>query len=421
MCKRPHHNLLSHTILTGLLISSSICAQGVHVEGQLSGWALANLEKNGEKQIGLRYIPNLSVQGSISENWTSDMEFSVNTFGSSQLNESNPIKTDGNLKLYRLWFRIASNQFEARLGLQKINFGSAALLRPLMWFDRIDSRDPLQVTSGVYSLLFRYTFLNNANIWLWGLYGNDEVKGWETMPSDDRVVEYGGRFQYPLFTGELAFTYHHRSIDLRKGLQDLLGSIDVPLLFDPSDLSMFGIKNVPENRFGLDGKWDIGVGIWFESVLIHQNMDNYNWILSSGNMDNIIGSYSSLFAFQYQRFMNVGMDYTFGIGNGLHVLGEHFLFDVSEKTLGSGERMGTFTALSLNYPMGLLDSITGVIYYDCENFQWYRFFNWQRSYDHWSIYLMGFWNPNQVQIYGNQQGSNLFAGKGVQFMVVFYH
>jgi len=54
--------------------------------------------------------------------------------------------------------------------LQKINFGSATLFRLLMWFDRIDPRDPLKLTDGVYGLLLRYYFHNNTNIWLWGLY-----------------------------------------------------------------------------------------------------------------------------------------------------------------------------------------------------------------------------------------------------------
>lgn len=404
-----------------ILNCSALYPQTFGFQGQVSGWMTINADRLSESQVGLRYIPNLSIQRSVSMNWALDMELSVNTFGTGQSNGSNSIQTDGDLNLYRFWFRLASHQFEARVGLQKINFGSAAILRPLMWFDRIDSRDPLQITSGVYGLLCRYYFLNNANIWLWGLYGNDEVKGWETLPTDDSVVEFGGRFQYPIFTGELAFTYHHRSIDLKKGLQTILADIDMPMPIDPFDLPTISLKNIPENRFGLDGKWDIGVGFWFESALIYQDLKDYDRMLENGEIRDIMGSYSDLFAYQYQRMVNIGMDYTFGIGNGVHVLGEHFLFDVAETSFGSGQKMGTFTALSFNYLVGLLDSMTGMIYYDWENKAWYRFFSWQRTYDRWSLYLMGFCNPKQIQIYGNQQGSNLFAGKGIQFMVVFYH
>ncbi|GAI27146.1 unnamed protein product, partial [marine sediment metagenome] len=59
-----------------------------------------------------------------------------------------------------------------------------------MWFDRIDPRDPLQLTDGVYGLLLRQYFLNNANIWVWGLYGNDDLRGWEYLPSEAKSVEF---------------------------------------------------------------------------------------------------------------------------------------------------------------------------------------------------------------------------------------
>ena len=112
-----------------------------------------------------------------------------------------------------MWVKFSGDQFELRAGLQKINFGSAQMFRPLMWFDRIDPRDPLQLTDGVYGLLARYYFLNNANIWLWGLYGDDKIKGWELIPSKKNSIEYGGRVQLPLYTGEIAATYHHRTAD----------------------------------------------------------------------------------------------------------------------------------------------------------------------------------------------------------------
>ena len=109
--------------------------------------------------------------------------------------------------------KFSGDQFEVRAGLQKINFGSASMLRPLMWFDQIDPRDPLQLTDGVYVLLGRYYFLNNANIWVWALYGNDSRKGWEQIPSLKKVPEFGGRLQLPVSHGELGTTYHYRVAD----------------------------------------------------------------------------------------------------------------------------------------------------------------------------------------------------------------
>ena len=392
-----------------LLIPAKVMSQTYDVQGQLSGWVMYSEETSSHTHVGLRYIPGLFISRHVTGEHSIDAELSLNSYGTGLIHELDDMETDGKIKPYRLWLRFSGSQFEIRLGLQKINFGSATLLRPLMWFDRIDPRDPLQLTDGVYGALFRYYFLNNANIWLWGLCGNDETKGWEIIPSDESAIEYGGRFQYPVLTGEIAFSFHHREADLKKGISDLVSTVNAPFPFDFLKQLDRIRATVPEDRFGLDAKWDMEVGVWFEGVMMHQEIDpsllNYLRVLDMG---------------EYQRYMNVGCDYTFGLGNGLHVLGEHFLVEVSDKAFGSGEGI-EFSALSMNYPLGLIDNLTGIVYYDWENHDWYRFVNWQRTYDNWRFYLMGFWNPAQFQMYQQQESANTFAGKGVQLMVVFNH
>jgi hypothetical protein len=335
--------------------------------------------------IGLRYLPEFSLKRPIGKSIFFDGDLSLNLYGSGQIHSLDHIETAGKTKLYRMWLRFSSPRFEARLGLQKINFGSAMLFRPLMWFDRIDPRDPLQITAGVYGLLLRYYFQGNTNIWLWGLYGNEGTKGWESFPTYDKSAEYGGRIQAPLPRGEIAFSYHHRQMDLER---------------EPFALIQPDHRRVPESRFALDGKWDIGIGLWFEGNLSHHQ--------------------SGALPFPYQRSLNLGLDYTFAVGNGLHLLGEHFLLKNSGEIFGHGEGF-EFSALSLNYPLGLMDSLSGIFYYDWKNRQFYRFLNWQRKYDSWSFYFIGFWNPGDFQIYQAQNGNNVFAGKGFQFMVVFNH
>jgi len=360
-------------------------AQSMHVQGQLSSWTTVNTDKIDNSQIGLRYIPALSLEKTLSDTYTLDTEFSLNTYGSGQFSGWDELETANKLKLYRMWLRIASSQFEARIGLQKINFGSASFLRPLMWFDRMDPRDPLRLTDGVYGLLIRYYFLNNANIWLWGLLGNDEIKGWEFIPSDKKKPELGGRIQLPLYTGEIAVTFHHRKADLKNSIGMTLPVSD---------------EIISENRIGLDGKWDIGIGAWFESSLIHQDLP--------------------IQQYQYRRFFNLGFDYTFDVGNGILIMNEFFNIETADKAFGTGEGF-SFSILSMNYPLSLLDNVTGILYYDWDNQQWYRFINWQRMYDKWSFYFIGFWNPDRFGIYQNQRETNLFAGKGFQLMMVFNH
>ncbi|MEA3420583.1 MAG: hypothetical protein U9Q97_02750, partial [Acidobacteriota bacterium] len=309
-----------------LLLSTAAFSQTLAYKGLVSGWMTVNADTDTKPQIGLRCMPEFSLEKSLSPKYNLDVEFSLNAYGTGTINALDDVNTEGKLKPYRMWLRFSSAQFEARLGLQKINFGSASLLRPLMWFDRIDPRDPLQLTDGVYGLLMRYYFLDNTNIWVWGLYGNDEPKGWESMSSDRKSPELGGRIQIPLGKGEIAFSYHHREIDVK-------GLLQGP---EPDN------TRIPENRCALDGKWDIGIGIWFETSLFHQKTEclPYTW----------------------QRALNVGMDYTFNIGNGLNVIGEHFVLEASQNAFGSGET-AKFSALALNYPLGLLDNITGILYY----------------------------------------------------------
>jgi len=360
-------------------------SQTMSFHGQASGWLLSNPDVAPLSQTGFRYIPELTLGEKIDSSISADMDISLNSyaFGSFVKNRSPEYEKD--IKPYRAWLRLASNTFEVRAGLQKINFGSATLFRPLMWFDKIDPRDPLQLTDGVKGLLARYYFLNNTNIWLWELYDNNDIKGLERTPTTNSSFEYGGRFQLPIVDGEAGLSYHHRNTDI--------SAID-------TILKSSGNVSVPENRLGLDGKWDIGIGAWFEAVLIHTQTD--------------------IPKYKYQRQWTLGADYTFDIGNGLYALTEFFRSENPAEAFDRAD--GTsFFALSMNYPIGIVDKFSGIVYFDWTNQIWYRFISWQRTYDNWIIYLLGFWNPDTLQLYQTQTGSNTFAGTGIQLMVVFNH
>lgn len=366
------------------LTAGLLHAQNYEFHGQASGWFSLGDQASQRFRVGARYLPAFSLQKNISKKINIDLEFSLNAYGNGFIQNSDGFETDGDIKPYRIWIRISAPQFELRLGLQKINFGPAVLLRSLMWFDRIDPRDPLQITDGVYGMLMRYYFLNNANIWIWGLYTNDEPKGWEILAPKPNSWELGGRAQTPLLTGELGLTYHHRTI----GDQDLI------------DLITTQDGTFPENRYAVDGRWDIVIGLWFEASMIHQKIPDY--------------------PYRYRKTMTLGMDYTFGIGNGLHILGEYFNMTFSKDAWSTGERV-RFTALSLDYPLGLLDHVRLMIYYDWDSRDLYRFVSWQRTYDRWSFYVMGYWNPERFLIYQTPEQVNLFTGLGIQLMAVFNH
>jgi hypothetical protein len=372
------------TCLIILILIISSTAQSIDWQGQASSWLTIRPNPGNDGQIGIRYIPSLTLGSPLSEKYLFDSEISANIYGTNRFYSENEPEQEGQIKPYRGWIRLSASQFGLRAGLQKINFGSAALLRPLMWFDHIDPRDPLQLTDGVYALLGRYYFLNNANVWLWCLYGNDETKGWEIFPGVKNKPEFGGRLQVPLWTGEIAISAHYRVAKYEGDNQDQ-GIID---------------QRFSENRLGLDGKWDIGIGIWFEGTITYVDINN---ILP-----------------RYNRMFNLGLDYTFDIGNGLYVVSEYLRVDFSDALFTSDES-SSLTALSSNYPLGLLDNLQVIFYYDWDKENTFRFVSWQRIYDQWSFYTMGFWNSTQYPLYGNKQVNNLFSGKGFQFMVVFNH
>lgn len=348
-------------------IAGNALAQSVSLQGQASGW-LAIME---ESEFGLRYIPELRVAGSIGER-TVDAEIALNSRASMPFDSLDDSSLDSDL--YRLWLRYSSSQFETRLGLQKINFGPAKIMRSLMWFDRLNPQDPFKLTDGVYAALVRYYFLNNANIWVWGLLGNDELKGLEFVETDDDHLEFGGRFQFPIPRGEFAISYNQRHVD-------------------PEDwkISVVGpLTDGVENRLALDGIWDIGIGLWFEA---------------SGERIKVNSDQQML-----RGLGTIGADYT--LESGIHLLYEHFA-QYTGMDLDNMSLTGNISALSADYALGLIDRINAIAYYDWEQKDIYAYIGWQRTYDNWQFNLLAFSN--------RESGDSAFGGKGVQFIVTYNH
>lgn len=369
-------NVAYALIFSAALVSSATAgAFEYDLRGQLSGWYL-EARDDGDRlySIGVRYIPQLDLLQEITETSFVDLEASANAWASIMSGEPSD---DADIELYRLKLRYATATTETRLGLQVINFGPGTVLRPLRWFDRLDPRDPLKLTDGVYAALFKFTAQNNTNIWLWGLYGNDEPKGSEMLASSDDRPELGGRLQAPLGPGEIAFTLHSRTVDN-----------PVPVL-DAFD----------EMRFGLDGRWDIEIGIWFEGVHTTQ--------FGEGNLDMSI------------TMLMAGADYTFGIGNGLHVLGEHMATSMEGGELMPDiDEMSNVSALMLGYPYGYLDYFNAICFYDWDNSDFYVFGSWQRTWDDFALNLSLFHNPERVEAGLETMSAR---GTGGQLIVIFNH
>ena len=348
----------------------------ISFNGQITGWGIVQLENATPWQLAGRFVPTLLGNFALAPQSNIDFEASLNINGSLNFTGMRYDSVMGQFKPYRIWARYSGKSWEVRAGLQKINFGSAKLFRPLMWFDGMDVRDPLQLTDGVYGALGRYYFPNNANIWLWTLIGNKNPKGYEMYGTAQWKPEIGGRYQMPAGPGQIALSTNYRKVQ-------------VP------NLTSFDLLN--EGRIGLDGKWDLGIGLWFESsVSLTQK--------------------SALMPYPVVDAWNVGADYTFGIGNGLGMTVEYFRYHLGQQFLTGGTTVNLIGTM-LTYPVSMLDNLSAMVFYVPGPNLAYNYLSWSRTYDNWSLYAIGFWNPDIQLTFSQTQGKNMFSGKGIQLIV----
>lgn len=244
----------------------------------------------------------------------------------------NSFDADLDIDHYRYYLNFNHPQTGLRLGLQRLNFGSAEVLRPLMWFDNMDPMDAYQETKGVEAILLRHHWLNNANLWLWGIRGRENPKGNEFVGSKKNTLEYGGRFQYPSFVGDAGINYHQRK--LSKG---------------------------QEYRLGFDLRIDHVIGCWLESSASY--FEGYKE------------------PFSYSAFACIGADYVFDIGNGLAITAEGMLHGISYSDLTKISFHDFAIATIADYPLGILDSIRLFTSYAIDKEEYTIAGYWHRNYD----------------------------------------
>lgn len=363
------------------MVAFPLCAQEpadsartvLSFNGQITGWEVTKFPEPISWQAGGRFLPTLLGEYSWGENSKLNFEASAHINGSLNFSDWNYVDGYGEIKPYRVWLRYSGRNWELRGGLQKINFGVARMFRPLMWFDSMDVRDPLQLTDGVYGILGKYFFENNASVWLWSLLGSKQPKGWELIGSARRRPEIGGRVEFPVFSGEMGVSTHHRKADV----------------------------HLNENRIGIDGRWDAGVGLWFETSFTRMQKNSYGIAV-------------------HQDAVTLGMDYTFAVGNGVGMTLEYFRYHAGDKFMRNGTNLNLIGGM-FTYPVSVLDNLTAMFFYaGNQSDMWFNYINWARTYDNWSFYLMGYWNPEISLLLGGQNESkNLFMGKGFQLMASY--
>ncbi|HDR04360.1 MAG TPA: hypothetical protein ENN84_03845 [Candidatus Marinimicrobia bacterium] len=323
----------------------------------VNGWAQGRLSGQWVIQDSLRswlystrgiLLPGIEWIFLEKGDWTADMEFRLQANYDFTVTDKEK-KSAEDMEIYRGWLRFYSPFSEFRIGYQQLNFGSGRYGRALNWFDNINYLDPQKMTAGVWGARMQLFYHNNANLWLWSLYGNENIRDQSWDIQKDKP-EFGGRLQVPIFNGEMGFTGHYREVEkeLNTGI---------------------------ERRIGLDGVWDPIIGIWFESSLASLDIPEYGW-------NN-----------EWLRWNHVtGLDYTFGIGNGLNIAIEG---TISGKKSNPSEWNSFHKAWSLHHQYRLyasyLFSILDQIYLSAILSEDSDFVSgglaWVRSTDDWTIYL----------------------------------
>lgn len=299
------------------------------------------------------YRPQLSATIASLDAASIDSEVAYQVRSSFQLQNS---AGDADIKgeFYRAWLRYSGAQYEARIGLQKINFGAALMLRPLQWFDTIIPTDPAKNTQGVYALLGRYYMLNNANFWLW-LINPDEDNQSISFAHNDDGIAWGGRAQYPLPLGEAALSYLHRGLS--------------HTTYDT------------EQRLGFDWRGDIGIGLWLEASASRlRGTDTHRASATT-----------------------VGADYTIAAGNGIQITAEHMRAAEDWQLLNLWNHAQA-SSLMLSYPLNLLDSLSGILAYDWKREKLQGYASVSRAYDLITLYCNVYWTPLDGETSGNIWG-----------------
>jgi hypothetical protein len=156
---------------------------------------------------------------------------------------------------------------------------------------------------------------------------------------------------------------------------------------------------VAEDKIGFDIRLDLVVGFWLEGSWTKKNAE--------------------LGPFTNQEILNAGFDYTFGVGNGIYLIFEQ-LIAAGDSEAFRFENTSSFRCCRFHI-RSLFDNISGIVYYDWKNRNSYNFLTWQKQFRNISMYVMGYWNPDKYEIPAQGNGQNLFAGKGVQVMLVLNH
>ncbi len=206
-------------------------------------------------------------------------------------------------ELFRGWVRYEKDNFKIRGGRQQILFGAASLFRPLGFFDTRVVSGIIPITRGVDGVRSTY-FLSDIS----------SVQGW-AIPAEignRAILGIRGEGNYGPIEAGLVYQYH-----------------------PATDLIFLSDHDLEMSQIGYHLKGEKIIGYWHESRLDIQHDQPGDPL----------------------RFDTVfGVDYTFNIGQGLHVLLEYFLRTQEEGFTNTDlkqDRTIQVMGLQLDQPVGI--------------------------------------------------------------------
>jgi len=313
-----------------LLSAQSLSTKGQLWFGALKGNNAPSNQSSLEMSIG--YIPTISFYKDMHNDRLFDVELA---YRAEQYYSGESLLLDS-FEPHRVWMRFSNQKTEIRLGLQKITFGPAQMLRSLSWFDSFNLKDPTGQTDGVDAFRLQWFPSNSFSIWSW------------LVRNEQSVVSYGGRGEFSTHIGEWGITVHH----------------------DPTDaLHIIGQTGAwfdqRHNRVALDFRYDGLVGLWNESALIFSKSRNI-------------------------MLVTIGADYTLPVASGILIMTESMLINSSQK---NSDRV--YTAFMASVPLGMIHQIMFITQLDWEEEKIYNYLRWSATYDRYSLNLIASISPKR--------------------------
>ena len=278
-----------------------------------------DIETDGRITIGSQYIFNspplhkdfdsslelhFGVGGNFlkTSGWALDYEFEIEGASNNGPSEQSNLRDDTDIGIHRSWLDLSKGPLQFRGGRQNILFGTGKIFKPLGFFDTRDVSGVIPEAHGIDS--FRATwFKSDVSL----------IEAWIAPAKIGSALISGIRGETLLGSTEIGtvFQYHPKS-----DLENFLG-------YDQEMVQM-GYYFTGENEFGF----------WNETRL-----DVEMQTTSPINFDTVLG-----------------IDYTFDIGEGLHVLAEYFLTTQQQEFSMSdlkGQKTYQQVGFAIDQPIGI--------------------------------------------------------------------